>query len=71
MRLCEPLVRSDCIMVLESAHHKVHTFSLVLSLPEVGGTRLENQKAFLYNVKDLSTLLVNDANYRLFSNTKE
>ena len=36
------------IMVLEYAPHKVHTFSLVLSLPEVGGTRIENQKDFLY-----------------------
>ena len=42
-----------------------------LEINEVIRKMYLNQKAFLYNVKDLSSLLLKDANIRLFNNEKE
>ena len=42
-----------------------------LELNEVIRKMYLNQKAFLYNVKDLSSLLVKDINIRLFSEEGE
>ena len=45
----------------------VSNTSLKLEISEVIRKMYLNQKDFLYNVKDLSSLLVKDANIRLFS----
>ncbi len=44
--------------------------SLELEINEVIRKMYLNQKGFLSNVKDLSSLLVEDANIRLFSHEK-
>ena len=45
--------------------------SLELEINDVMRKMYLNQKAFLYNVKDLSSLLVKDANTRLFNHESE
>ena len=49
----------------------VSNTSFELEINEVIRKMYLNQKAFLYNVKDLSFLLVKDANTRLFNHESE